>query len=146
MRLCSIGLGSRDVLVRTVGLGSRDLALPCPNAVPLDCRLYSLGAFCCGSFVPDSLLAIASAYPPVRLVSTAGLGSRERALSVTAVGAGLGSRCLLRGVMVVEEFVLVAGLGSRDCSRATPARPYRVVNVTGGALSFFGFTTVSFVD
>lgn len=123
IRLCSIGLGSREVLVRTVGLGSRDLALFWPNVVPLDCLRYSLGAFCCGSFVPDSLLAIANAYPPVRFVSTAGLGSRERARSVTAVAAGLGSRCLVREAIDVEEFVLVAGLGSRDCSRATPVRP-----------------------
>lgn len=87
-----------------------------------------------------SLLATVAVYPVGCLV--AGLGSLDRILLATAPPAGLGSLALARfTVRLFDEFVRVAGLGSLDFSLATPAFPYRVVNVTGGALSFFGFVT-----
>lgn len=122
VRLGSAGLGSRDVRVRTVGLGSRDRARFCRKLFKVfdGCLRYS---FVEGVSFGVSLLAIAAVYP-VLLVSTAGLGSLERILFVIAPPAGLGSLAFGRfGVRFVEEFVRVAGLGSRDFSLATPLFP-----------------------
>lgn len=88
------------------------------------CLLYSLA----GAWLPFSLavnlLAMAAAYPPGRLLSTAGLGSLDLILLATAPPAGLGSLALDRlAFKLVTEFTLVAGLGSLDFSLATPARP-----------------------
>lgn len=143
VRLGSAGLGSRGVRVRTVGLGSRDRARFCRKLFRVfdGCLRYSVVV---GVSLGVSLLAMVVVYPGL-LLSTAGLGSLDRILFATAPPAGLGSLALARfGVRLVEEFVRVAGLGSLDFSLATPAFPYRVVKVTGGALSFLGFVTVAF--
>lgn len=123
VRLGSAGLGSRDVRVRTVGLGSRDRARFCKKLLSVfdGCLRYS--ALVDGVSLGVSLLAMAAVYP-VRLLSTAGLGSLDRILLATAPPAGLGSLALARfGVRLVEEFARVAGLGSLDFSLATPAFP-----------------------
>lgn len=88
------------------------------------CLLYSLAGVWFPFSLAVNLLAMAAAYPPGRLLSTAGLGSLDLIMFVIGPPAGLGSLALDRFTFKFdEEFTLVAGLGSLDFSRATPARP-----------------------